>query len=80
LAKTTTRRLKSRLPTKAQSYRDTKRGRPPSLPHNHPASHPSGRCERPARCRRCVGACPAAGHLPVSPEMSSAALRTSEKR
>ncbi len=50
-------------------------GRPPSLPHNHPASHPSWRCERLARCRRCVGACPAVGHLPVSSEWNSAALR-----
>ncbi len=29
-----------------QRYRGTKHGQPPQLPHNHPASHPSGRCER----------------------------------
>jgi hypothetical protein len=59
--------VQHKTPEKIEELPRHRACRVPSLPHNHPASHPSGRCERLARRRRCVGACPAAGHLRCPP-------------
>ena len=73
--------LSSRPVPDIQRYRDTERGRPASLPHNHPADFrrwevatpPASTTVTHSACRRCR---PPA----VSPQWSSAALRAAKEQ